>query len=390
MDVVARAGLIADGTRIDLLTNQLAVIVPDDRPRTLSGIRDLLDPSIKRIALGDPAAVPAGVYAKQYLEKEGIWGDLESRVVPTGSVRAALAAVETGAADAAIVYRTDALVAKRAKVAWLVPVDRGPRIIYPAAVIARSTSRPRRNGSSTSCGATPGRGSSRASGSRRRGDSVDVWRITWFTIASATAATALMLPAGVAIAWLLARYRFRGRSIVETAVSLPLVLPPVATGLILLTLLSRRGVVGRLLADIGIDVVFTWKAVVIAMATMGMPLLVRTARAGFEQVDQRYERVAATLGASPARIFFTISLPLAAPSVIAGAVLAFARALGEFGATIMVAGSIPGVTRTLAVAIYSYTETGQDSSAAVLLVVSAVIACVALWIANRLTERRPA
>ena len=219
---------------------------------------------------------------------------------------------------------------------------------------------------------------------------MDVWRITWFTIASATAATALMLPAGVAIAWLLARHRFRGRSIVETAVSLPLVLPPVATGLILLTLLSRRGVVGRLLADIGIDVVFTWKAVVIAMATMGMPLLVRTARAGFEQVDQRYERVAATLGASPARIFFTISLPLAAPSVIAGAVLAFARALGEFGATIMVAGSIPGVTRTLAVAIYSYTETGQDSSAAVLLVVSAAIACVALWIANRLTERRPA
>ena len=102
---------------------------------------------------------------------------------------------------------------------------------------------------------------------------------------------------------------------------MPLVLPPVATGLILLTLLSRRGVVGRLLADIGIDVVFTWKAVVLAMATMGMPLLVRTARAGFEQVDQRYERVAATLGASPARIFFTISLPLAAPSVVAGAVL---------------------------------------------------------------------
>lgn len=140
MDVVARAGLIADGTRIDLLTNQLAVIVPDDRPRTLSGIRDLVDPSIARLALGDPAAVPAGVYAKQYLEKEGIWSDLQSRVVPTVSVRAALAAVETGAADAAIVYRTDALVARRAKVAWLVPVDRGPRIIYPAAVIARSTS----------------------------------------------------------------------------------------------------------------------------------------------------------------------------------------------------------------------------------------------------------
>jgi molybdate transport system permease protein len=219
---------------------------------------------------------------------------------------------------------------------------------------------------------------------------VDIWRISWFTIVSAVGATLLSLPVGVGAAWLLARRRFRGRSILETVVSLPLVLPPVATGLVLLMLLSRRGVIGRALGAVGIDVVFTWKAVVVAMAVMGLPLLVRTARAGFEQVDRRYEDVAATLGASPTRIFFTISLPLAAPSVIAGAVLAFARALGEFGATIMVAGSIPGATRTLAVAIYSYTEIGQDSNAAVLVAISAAIACVALLCANRLSERRVA
>jgi molybdate transport system permease protein len=217
---------------------------------------------------------------------------------------------------------------------------------------------------------------------------VDLWRISWFTIVSALGATLLSLPVGVGAAWLLARRRFPGRSILETLVSLPLVLPPVATGLVLLMLLSRRGVIGRALGAAGIDVVFTWKAVVLAMAVMGLPLLVRTARAGFEQVDRRYEDVAATLGASPTRIFFTISLPLAAPSVIAGAVLAFARALGEFGATIMVAGSIPGATRTLAVAIYSYTEIGQDSNAAVLVAISAAIACVALVCANRLSERR--
>jgi molybdate transport system permease protein len=217
---------------------------------------------------------------------------------------------------------------------------------------------------------------------------VDIWRISWFTIVSALGATLLSLPVGVGAAWLLARRRFPGRSILETVVSLPLVLPPVATGLVLLMLLSRRGVIGRALGAVGIDVVFTWKAVVVAMAVMGLPLLVRTARAGFEQVDRRYEDVAATLGASPTRIFFTISLPLAAPSVIAGAVLAFARALGEFGATIMVAGSIPGATRTLAVAIYSYTEIGQDSNAAVLVAISAAIACVALVCANRLSERR--
>ncbi len=219
---------------------------------------------------------------------------------------------------------------------------------------------------------------------------MDLWHITWFTVACATAATLLVLPVGIAVAWLLARRRFAGRALLETLVSLPLVMPPVATGLMLLTLLSRRGAIGRLLEAAGIDVVFTWKAVVIAMAVMGLPLLVRTARAGFEQVNRRYEQVAATLGAPPARVFFTISLPLALPSIVAGAVLAFARALGEFGATIVVAGSIPGATRTLAVAIYSYTETGRDRDAAILVVVSAAIAFVALWYSNRLAARRAA
>ncbi|HMC75551.1 MAG TPA: molybdate ABC transporter permease subunit [Vicinamibacterales bacterium] len=217
-----------------------------------------------------------------------------------------------------------------------------------------------------------------------------VWRITWFTIACAAGATLLILPPGVVLAWLLARRKFPGRGLVETFVSLPLVMPPVATGLILLMLLSRRGRVGALLERLGIEVVFTWKAVVLAMAIMGLPLLVRTARAGFEQVNVRYERVAATLGAPPARIFLTISLPLAWPSVLAGAVLAFARALGEFGATIIVAGNIPGATRTLAVAIYGYAETGQDSQAFALLLVSVSIAFVALWTANRLVERSTA
>jgi molybdate transport system permease protein len=216
---------------------------------------------------------------------------------------------------------------------------------------------------------------------------MDLWQITWFTVACALGATLLVLPAGVAIAWFLARRDFSGRTLVETLVSLPLVMPPVATGIILLTLLSRRGAIGRMLEAVGIDVVFTWKAVVIAMAVMGLPLLVRTARAGFEQVNPRYEQVAATLGAHPSRVFFTVSLPLAWPSIVAGAVLAFARALGEFGATIVVAGSIPGVTRTLAVGIYSYAETGQDRQAALLVVVSATIAFVALWYANRLAAR---
>jgi molybdate transport system permease protein len=219
---------------------------------------------------------------------------------------------------------------------------------------------------------------------------MDVWQITTFTVLTALAATAVMLPPGLLLAWTLARKRFRGRVLLDTLVSMPLVMPPVATGFILLMLFAPRGPIGRFLAAWGIEVVFTWKAVVLAMAVMGLPLFVRTARAGFEQVDARYESVAATLGAAPLRVFFTISLPLAAPSVTAATVLGFARALGEFGATIMVAGSIPGATRTLAVAIYSFAETGRDREAALLLAVSAAIAFVAVWVSTRIGASRGA
>lgn len=214
-----------------------------------------------------------------------------------------------------------------------------------------------------------------------------IWRITTLTVGMAVTATLITLPVGLLLAWVLARKRFPGRVLLETLVSLPLVMPPVATGLLLLMLLAPRGPLGGFLARFGIDVVFTWKAVVIAMAVMGLPLLVRTARAGFEQVDHRYESVAATLGARPLRVFLTVTLPLALPAVAAGAVLSFARAIGEFGATMMIAGSIPGSTRTLAVAIYSFAETGRDSEAVQLVVVSAALAFAALWLSNWITAR---
>ena len=211
--------------------------------------------------------------------------------------------------------------------------------------------------------------------------------IAIFTTLAAGAATLLMLPPGVALAWVLARRQFPGKAVVETFVSLPLVVPPVATGLILLWLLGRRGPLGGPLEAIGIEIVFTPRAVVIAMAVMGLPLLVRTARAGFEQVTSRYEQIAETLGAGPWRVFRTVTLPLASRNILAGALLGFSRALGEFGATIVVAGSIPGRTRTLAVGIYSYTETGQDRQAAILLGVSVAIAFAAVLVSNRLVRQ---
>jgi molybdate transport system permease protein len=214
-----------------------------------------------------------------------------------------------------------------------------------------------------------------------------VVEITIFTIATAAVATALMIVPGLLLAWLLARGRFPGRTLVETVVSMPLVMPPVATGLVLLMLFAPRGPFGGILASAGVEFVFTWKAVVLAMTVMGLPLFVRSARAGIEQVDRRFEAVASTLGASPLRVFLTITLPLALPAITAAAVLGFARALGEFGATIMIAGSIPGSTRTLAVAIYTFAETGREQDAAVLVAVSAAIAFAALWLSNFLSAR---
>jgi molybdate transport system permease protein len=210
--------------------------------------------------------------------------------------------------------------------------------------------------------------------------------IVGLTVAIAAGATMTMLAPGIALAWWLARTRSRLRGLVETLIVLPLVLPPVATGYLLLRALGRRGPLGEWLDAAGLEVIFTWRAVLIAMVVMGMPLLVRTARAGFEQGSRRFEQIAETLGAGPWRVFWTISLPLARRSVLAGALLAYSRALGEFGATIVVAGSIPGETRTIAVAMYGMLETGRDADATVLLLTSLAIALVAVTLANRLTR----
>ena len=211
-----------------------------------------------------------------------------------------------------------------------------------------------------------------------------------FTALMGVLSTLVVLPAGIAAAWLLARRSFAGKPLVETLLSLPLVLPPVATGFLLLQLFGLNSVVGRTFDRLGIEVVFTWKAVVLAMAVMSFPLMVLTIRAGFEQVDARYERVAATLGASPWRVFVTITLPLSARSIVAAAILGFARALGEFGATIVVAGGIPGQTQTLAVAIFNLTEAGRDGDASRLLLVSIALAFAAMLLANLVQRRKQA
>jgi molybdate transport system permease protein len=211
-----------------------------------------------------------------------------------------------------------------------------------------------------------------------------------FSALMALAGTAVALPIGVAGGWLFARYRFRGRSLFETLITLPLVMPPVATGLLLLRAFGRRSPLGRALDAVGIEVVFTWKAVVIAMAVMSLPIILLTVKAGFEQLNPRFEQMAATLGARPLRIFWTISVPLASRSLVAAALLGFARALGEFGATIMVAGGIPGQTETLSVAIYRLTEVGREDGAMVLLALSVALAFLAMFASNHVLRKQTA
>jgi len=219
--------------------------------------------------------------------------------------------------------------------------------------------------------------------------SAEEWQIVWFTAWASALATVLILPLGLATAWLLARHDWSGKSLVETLISLPLVMPPVATGLILLKLLGRRGAVGGFLHDhFDFDLVFTWWGVLLALGVMSFPLLVRSTRVAFEEVNPRLEQIARTLGAGEFRVFCTVTLPLAARGILGGMILAFARALGEFGATIMVAGNIPGKTSTLSLAIFQSVQLGEDAHAFRLLSVSVALAFLAVWISEVLLHRK--
>jgi molybdate transport system permease protein len=217
------------------------------------------------------------------------------------------------------------------------------------------------------------------------------WQIVVFTIEVSAFSTLLILPFGIAIAWLLARREWPGKAIVETAVMLPLFIPPVATGLVLLMLFGRHGWVGSILErTAGLDIVFTWRAVVLACAVMSFPLLVRTAQSAFQEVNPRFEDIARTLGASEWRVFRTISLPLAFRGVVAGAVLAFARAMGEFGATAVVAGMIPRKTMTISLAIYQNVQLGRDAAALPLLLVSVAIVFATVFCGQIISRRKGA
>ena len=216
----------------------------------------------------------------------------------------------------------------------------------------------------------------------------DEWTAVELSLRIAIVATVVSLPFGIAIAWLLARKDFWGKALLDGVVHLPLVLPPVVTGYLLLITFGRKGLVGAFLADFGIVFSFRWTGAALACGVMAFPLLVRAIRLSFEAIDRRLEDAASTLGASRMWAFLTVTLPLALPGVIAGMVLAFAKALGEFGATFTFVSNIPGETQTLSAAIYTFTQIPNGDAAAMRLVIVAIVIALAALVASEWFARR--
>jgi molybdate transport system permease protein len=214
------------------------------------------------------------------------------------------------------------------------------------------------------------------------------YQAIWLSAKVATVATLVSLPFGFAVAYLLVFSRLRAKALFDGLVNLPLVLPPVVVGYLLLLLLGSRGWLGGVLETLGVRIIFTWKAAVIASMVVGFPLLVRAIRIGMEGIDEKLIQASRTLGAGTLDCLFTVILPLSRRSLLAGATLMFARSLGEFGATIIIAGNIPGVTQTIPLAIYEYTSTpGGDAMALALCLVSIVLSLAVLMLNEGLTQR---
>jgi molybdate transport system permease protein len=365
-----------------LCSNRLVVVEPaQDSQRLEGGLKSAADlDGARRISMAEPSAVPAGIYARTWLESIGAWERLQRKVVPAIDARAALAAVESGACEAGILYGTDARHSQRVHVAFEVPANQQPAIRYGVTLLG-SEPQPEAARFMGFLLGPAGRALLEQHGFVAEAPTGEVpflssgpvrspWLPLWISLKVAGCATLLVFLPGIWLGWCLARKRFFGRSIVETLVALPLVLPPTAIGYLLLRSFA---------AGAGLDLLLSWKGAVVAASVMSLPLVVRTARVAFEGVDPRLESMGASLGWSPGQVLWRVSLPLARRGLVAGAILAFSRALGEFGATVIVAGNIPGETQTLALAIFQDIQLGREDRAMQLLGVSVVLAFIGMW-----------
>lgn len=403
MNALAVTGAIDDASRRPLCGNRLVLIVPaadaeaDPQARGGDGLPAILR-NVRRFAVADPEHVPAGRYAQQALERGQAWSAIQQRVLRAADARAALKLVQSREADAGIVYASDAIDAPDVRVVHTFPESAHDPIRYPIAIcrgarpaavrFVEFLTDPAAAAILIRAGFTPASASQPAA-SRPAADSPSDWPAVWLSLLVAGGATLVSLGPGIAVAWLLARRRFPGRLLLDVLVHLPLVLPPVAVGFLLLAVFGVNGPVGAFLNEtLGLRLAFTWYGAVLAAAVMGFPLLVRAARLAIELVDRRLEQSAAALGARPLKVFLTITLPLALPGVLTGMLLAFARSLGEFGATLYFCGNIAGQTRTLPIAIYAHGQApGGELLAWRLVLVSLTLSLAALAFSDLLARR---
>ena len=392
-----------DGASIrTVTTNQLVFVVPRGASDPPGDARSIADADLARIALAGEN-VPAGRYARAALERAGVWSSVEPSVIRGGSVRATLEWVARAEVDGGIVYRTDALAEERVSLAFAFQAENSPAPTYLGAVTTRTEYREAAEAfldfmssaeaeallAASGFGAA-GQGAAAAqapSSAQDVSSGINPWSAVRLSLIVALSAVLLGLVPAVAMGWVLARRDFLGKSFVSMIVMAPLVVPPVVTGFLLLSVLGRESALGGLLAAVGLPIPFTLLGATLAALVVGFPLYVMAIRAVFDTVDRRFEEVSWTLGVPKAPTFRRISLPLALPGIAAGAVLAFARALGEFGATVVLAGNMEGETRTVALAVYSLLESPSGQRGTWTLVIASVmLSLVALLGFERLSR----
>lgn len=408
MTWLAERGHVLEDTESVLAGNRLVYVVPAGSATVPGSAADLLEVLPARLALAGEE-VPAGRYAHSALRALAVWEALESRVVRGGSVRGALEWLVRGEVDGAIVYASDAAQEPRARVAFVIDPSTHPDVEYPAAVLARSPSPAAASAFLDFARTPPAQANFAALGFQvgvdgggsvaAHADSVGAPQsghvsgprpssAIGISLLVALIAAILGLAPAIAVGWVLARRDFAGKSVVSMLVLAPLVLPPVVTGFLLLSLLGSQGLLGGALSAAGISIPFSLLGAVVAAGVVGFPLYVVAVRGAFETVDPHFEEVSWTLGVPPRRTFARVSLPLALPGIAAGAVLAFARALGEFGATVVLAGNVEGETRTIALAVYTLLESPSGYSETWTLVGASVVMSFAALLGYEALSRR--
>jgi len=399
MDWLEERGGIEKETRVTLLGNDLVLVVPRGSGFAPAGPEELTDLRLHRLALAGES-VPAGRYGQAALQALHVWEGLTDRIVRAGNVRGALEWAARGEVEAAVVYRTDAQAEPRVSVAFAFPSGSHPPITYSAAVLGGAPAAGLARRFLAFCQTTEAREVLRTqgfltpfvdsppTGPQPAAPLPDPWSAIRLSLLVALGATLAGFVPAVWAGWILARKDFPGKSLLATVALVPLVLPPVVTGFLLLSLLGYQGPLGGWLETLGIPVPFTLLGATLAALTVGFPLYVVSIRNAFQVVDPSYEEVSWTLGRRPWPTFLRVTFPLALPGIAAGAVLAFARALGEFGATVVLAGNIEGSTRTIALAVYTLLESPEGRDAIWVLVGASVLLSLLALLGYEFLSRR--